>query len=46
MAEFVIKAADERGHMLQQVENGYSEAEIRERWKDNPVLPWLESSRP
>jgi len=31
MAEFLIKAADERGRLLQQVENGYSEAEVRDR---------------
>jgi type IV pilus assembly protein PilC len=38
MAEFVVKAADERGHMLQQVENGYSEAEIRERFVQQGYL--------
>ena len=32
MAEFVIKIADERGHQHQQVEQGYSEAEVRERF--------------
>jgi type IV pilus assembly protein PilC len=32
MAEFLIKAADERGRLLQQVETGYSEAEVRERF--------------
>jgi len=32
MAEFVVKAADERGHLLQKVENGYSEAEVRDRF--------------
>lgn len=32
MAEFVVKVADERGHMLQQVEHGYSEAEVRDRF--------------
>ncbi len=32
MAEFVIKMADERGHVLQQMEHGRSEAEIRERF--------------
>jgi type IV pilus assembly protein PilC len=31
MAEFLIKVADERGHLLEQVENGYSEAEVRDR---------------
>ena len=32
MAEFVVKMADERGHTLQQVEHGYSEAEVRDRF--------------
>ncbi len=32
MAEFLIKVADEQGHMLEQVENGYSEAEVRDRF--------------
>ncbi|MGA7906116.1 MAG: type II secretion system F family protein, partial [Candidatus Sulfotelmatobacter sp.] len=32
MAEFVIKIADERGRLHQQVEHGYSEAEVRDRF--------------
>jgi type IV pilus assembly protein PilC len=32
MAEFLIKIADERGHLAQQVEHGYSESEVRERF--------------
>ena len=32
MAEFLIKAADERGRLLHQVETGYSEAEVRDRF--------------
>jgi type IV pilus assembly protein PilC len=32
MAEYMIKMADERGHVLEQVENGASEAEIRDRF--------------
>jgi type IV pilus assembly protein PilC len=32
MAEFVVKLADERGHTHQQVEQGYSVAEVRERF--------------
>ena len=32
MAEFVVKIADERGRMHQQVEQGYSEAEVRDRF--------------
>jgi type IV pilus assembly protein PilC len=31
MAEFLVKMADERGHVLQQVEAGRSEVEVRER---------------
>jgi type IV pilus assembly protein PilC len=32
MAEFLVKIADERGHLAQQVEHGYSESEVRERF--------------
>jgi type IV pilus assembly protein PilC len=32
MAEFVIKIADERGHTHQQIEQGYSTNEVRERF--------------
>ncbi len=32
MAEFVIKVADEQGHLSEQVENGYSEGEVRDRF--------------
>jgi type IV pilus assembly protein PilC len=32
MAEFVVKVADERGHTQQHVEQGYSEAEVRDRF--------------
>src|SRR5579863_10514744 len=32
MGEFVVKLADERGHTHQQVEQGYSVAEVRERF--------------
>src|SRR3954469_16647761 len=32
MAEFLVKMADERGRMLQQVETGHSAAELRERF--------------
>src|SRR5881394_4449256 len=38
MAEFLIKVADERGHLTQQVENGYSEAEIRDRFTQRGFL--------
>jgi type IV pilus assembly protein PilC len=32
MAEFLVKVADERGNLTHQVESGYSEAEVRERF--------------
>lgn len=32
MAEYLVKVADERGHMLEQVENARSEAELRDRF--------------
>ena len=38
MAEFLIKVADERGHLLQQVETGYSESEVRERFVQQGYL--------
>lgn len=38
MAEFLIKIADERGRLTQQVENGYSEAEVRERFAQQGFL--------
>src|SRR5215472_10607134 len=31
MAEFLIKMADERGHVLEQIEDGVSEKDVRER---------------
>ncbi len=38
MAEFVIKMADERGHVLRQLENGVSPAEVRERFAQQGYL--------
>src|SRR5579863_2617851 len=38
MAEFVVKLADERGRMHQQVEHGYSEAEVRDRFSSQGYL--------
>ncbi|HUQ49423.1 MAG TPA: type II secretion system F family protein [Terriglobales bacterium] len=32
MAEFVVKMADERGRIVQQVENGHSASEVRDRF--------------
>jgi type IV pilus assembly protein PilC len=38
MAEFVVKLADERGHTHQQVEQGYSVAEVRDRFASQGYL--------
>jgi len=38
MAEFLVKLADEQGHLKQQVEHGYSEAEVRERYAQQGYL--------
>lgn len=38
MAEFVIKLADERGHLHQQVEQGYSVDEVRDRFASQGYL--------
>jgi type IV pilus assembly protein PilC len=38
MAEFVVKVADERGRMHQQVEQGYSVAEVRDRFASQGYL--------
>ena len=38
MAEFLVKLADERGHLAQQVERGYSESEVRERFVQQGYL--------
>jgi type IV pilus assembly protein PilC len=38
MAEFLVKIADERGRLAQQVENGYSESEVRERFVQQGYL--------
>jgi type IV pilus assembly protein PilC len=38
MAEYVVKMADERGRMLQQLEHGYSEAEVRDRYSQQGFL--------
>ena len=40
MAEFVVKIADDRGHVQQHVEHGYSEAEVRDRFS-SAGLPGL-----
>jgi type IV pilus assembly protein PilC len=38
MAEFVVKIADERGHIQQHVEQGISEAEVRDRFSQQGYL--------
>src|SRR3984893_16488028 len=38
MAEFVIKIADDRGHVQQHIEHGYSEAEVRDRFSQQGYL--------
>ena len=38
MAEFLVKVADEQGHMRQQVEHGYSEAEVKDRFVQQGYL--------
>ena len=38
MAEFLIRMADERGHVLEQVENGPSQNDVRERFAQQGFL--------
>lgn len=38
MAEFVIRAADERGKVMERTESGYSAAEVRERYQQSGYL--------
>src|SRR5882757_6079886 len=38
MAQFLVKIADDRGRLAQQVEHGYSEAEVRERFVQQGYL--------
>lgn len=38
MAEFVVKIADDRGHLQEQLEHGYSEAEVRDRFAQQGYL--------
>ena len=38
MAEFLIKVANEQGHLQQHVEHGYSEAEVRDRYSQQGYL--------
>jgi type IV pilus assembly protein PilC len=45
MAEFLVKVADERGHVLEQLENGISEADIRDRFLQQGYLVYSIKSR-
>jgi type IV pilus assembly protein PilC len=45
MAEYMIKMADERGHVLEQTENGASEAEIRDRFAQQGYLVYSVKSK-
>src|SRR5579859_6324811 len=38
MAEFVVKIADDRGRVHQHIEQGYSEAEVRDRFSQQGYL--------
>src|SRR5271168_1143586 len=38
MAEFIVKIADDRGRVQQHVEQGYSEAEVRDRFAQQGYL--------
>ncbi|HTW58588.1 MAG TPA: type II secretion system F family protein [Terriglobales bacterium] len=44
MAEFVVKIADERGNVQQHLEQGYSEAEVRDRFSSQGYhVYWVKS---
>jgi type IV pilus assembly protein PilC len=45
MAEFLVKIADERGHVLEQLESGISEQDIRERFLQQGYLVYWVKSR-
>jgi type IV pilus assembly protein PilC len=45
MAEFLVKVADERGHVLEQLENGSSEREVRERFIQQGYLVYWVKNR-
>jgi type IV pilus assembly protein PilC len=45
MAEFLVKMADERGHVLQQVESGVSEQEIRDRFVQQGFMVYSVKNR-
>src|SRR5437762_233662 len=45
MAEFVIRADDDRGHLLEQVEQGHTELEVRERFAQQGYLVYSVKAR-
>src|SRR5215813_7069423 len=45
MAEFLVKLADERGHVLEQLEHGNSESDIRDRFVQQGYLVYSVKSR-
>jgi len=45
MPEFLIRMADERGQVLQQVEHGHSEAEVRDRYSQQGFLVYSVRAR-
>jgi len=45
MAEFLVKLADERGHVLEQLEHGNSESDIRDRFAQQGYLVYSVKSR-
>src|SRR5512137_491749 len=45
MAEFLVKLADERGHVLEQLESGASEQDIRDRFSQQGYLVYWVKGR-
>jgi type IV pilus assembly protein PilC len=45
MPEYTIRMADEQGHMLEQVENGSSEVEVRDRYAQQGYLVYSVKSK-
>lgn len=45
MAEYLVKVADERGHLSEQVENARSEAELRDRFSQQGFLVYEVKAR-
>ena len=45
MAEFLVKMADERGNVLEQVDNGFSEQEVRDRYAQQGYLVYSVKGR-